>query len=265
MSYFKRQFALLLVLACVSHASLATIQINWTMDVYDQNGNPAPSNWIAQLIWSLDAVVSPPDDNNPFIPTQGEVVLHQQMLNSFGSPGFIVPDFYEFDDIIAGGFVYVRIFNSAPSRHGDSEMSTEPLFITNDPFAFNGFENIIVFVDTPVANCPAVGTLCDDNDPYNYDTDGDGLSDGDEYLTIGTNPLLADTDQDGLSDGAEVNTTLTNPLLSDTDGDGCDDLLQYGGQCPNQPAPCLGDLNGDGVVNAGDLLAFLSAFGSSCL
>ena len=102
-------------------------------------------------------------------------------------------------------------------------------------------------------------------DPYNYDTDGDGLSDGDEYLTIGTNPLLADTDQDGLSDGAEVNTTLTNPLLSDTDGDGCDDLLQYGGQCPNQPAPCLGDLNGDGVVNAGDLLAFLSAFGSSCL
>ncbi|MDP4827366.1 MAG: hypothetical protein NWR73_06755, partial [Flavobacteriales bacterium] len=174
MSFFIRHFALLLVLACVSSESMAIVQINWTMDVYDQNGNPAPSNWIAQLIWSLDAVVSPPDDNNPFIPTQGEVVLHEQMLNSFGSPGFIVPDFYEFDDVIAGGYVYVRIFNSAPSRYGDSELSTEPLFITNDPFAFNGFENIIVFVDTPVANCPAVGTPCDDNDPCTFDDQEDG-------------------------------------------------------------------------------------------
>ncbi len=41
-------------------------------------------------------------------------------------------------------------------------------------------------------------------DPNNWDTDGDGLSDGDEALVWRSNPLNADTDGDGYSDGAEV-------------------------------------------------------------
>lgn len=41
-------------------------------------------------------------------------------------------------------------------------------------------------------------------DPFNPDTDGDGLSDGDEVLKYHTNPLKADTDGDGYSDGEEV-------------------------------------------------------------
>ncbi len=45
------------------------------------------------------------------------------------------------------------------------------------------------------------------------DTDGDGLSDGEE-VKLGTNSLLADTDGDGLSDGEEVNLG-TDPLLAD--------------------------------------------------
>jgi hypothetical protein len=36
------------------------------------------------------------------------------------------------------------------------------------------------------------------------DTDGDGLNDGDEVLTLHTNPLLPDTDDDGMSDSVEV-------------------------------------------------------------
>jgi len=61
------------------------------------------------------------------------------------------------------------------------------------------------------------------SDPHNPDTDGDGLSDGDEihgtHVVNGieqnthhyiTNPLLADTDGDGLSDGIEIQTG-TNP------------------------------------------------------
>jgi hypothetical protein len=43
-------------------------------------------------------------------------------------------------------------------------------------------------------------------DPFNPDTDGDGLSDGDEVNRYHTNPLLADTDGDGLRDGLEVRT-----------------------------------------------------------
>ena len=41
-------------------------------------------------------------------------------------------------------------------------------------------------------------------EPMNPDSDGDGLSDGDENKIYGTNPLNADTDKDGYSDGDEV-------------------------------------------------------------
>jgi hypothetical protein len=51
------------------------------------------------------------------------------------------------------------------------------------------------------------------------DTDGDGLSDGDEARR-GTDPNRIDTDGDGLRDGEEVNTYGTNPLDRDSDDDG---------------------------------------------
>lgn len=60
-------------------------------------------------------------------------------------------------------------------------------------------------------------------DPFNPDTDGDGLGDGDEVLFYGTDPLNADTDWDGLSDGAEVMIYGTDPLNWDTDGGGVSD------------------------------------------
>jgi hypothetical protein len=50
-------------------------------------------------------------------------------------------------------------------------------------------------------------------DPNNPDTDGDGLSDGDEVHVYHTNPLLWDTDGDGISDGVEV-LTGSDPLDS---------------------------------------------------
>ena len=56
-------------------------------------------------------------------------------------------------------------------------------------------------------------------DPYNSDSDGDGLNDNFE-VDMGTNPLMSDSDLDGLLDGDEVGSLLTDPLNSDTDGDG---------------------------------------------
>jgi len=50
-------------------------------------------------------------------------------------------------------------------------------------------------------------------DPNNPDTDGDGLTDGQEVLMYHTNPLLFSTDGTGISDGIEVETgTLNDPL-----------------------------------------------------
>src|SRR5260370_33713209 len=43
-------------------------------------------------------------------------------------------------------------------------------------------------------------------DPHNPDTDGDGLTDGQEVLMDQTNPLLFSTDGTGISDGIEVQT-----------------------------------------------------------
>lgn len=48
-------------------------------------------------------------------------------------------------------------------------------------------------------------------DQLNLDTDGDGLSDGDEVIIWKTNPLNPDTDGDGYSDGVEVRNGY-NPL-----------------------------------------------------
>lgn len=60
-------------------------------------------------------------------------------------------------------------------------------------------------------------------DPYDPDTDKDGLSDGEEVKSYQTDPLNPDTDWDGLKDGAEVLSYKTNPLDRDTDKGGVAD------------------------------------------
>lgn len=66
-------------------------------------------------------------------------------------------------------------------------------------------------------------------DPFVADTDGDGLSDGEEVRVHSTNPTKADTDDDTLRDGAEV-AGCTSPNNADTNGNGVPDNID--------PAPC---------------------------
>ena len=56
-------------------------------------------------------------------------------------------------------------------------------------------------------------------DPENPDTDGDELTDGEEFNVYGTDPIETDTDNDALLDSDEV-LHETDPNNSDTDGDG---------------------------------------------
>ena len=72
-----------------------------------------------------------------------------------------------------------------------------------------------------------------DEDFYDLDTDGDGLSDYSEYHNYSTMFDSADSDQDGVDDGAEVARGLSSPVFADYDRDNdgfyeyedCDDLV----------------------------------------
>ena len=110
------------------------------------------------------------------------------------------------------------------------------------------------------------GTLDSDGDGLTYDeetsygtdaadadTDGDGLSDGDEVDTYGSDPLAVDSDSDGLDDADEV-TYGTDPWSTDSDLDGYDDATEVAaGSNPNDaasdPTTSLTDTDSDGLTD----------------
>ena len=72
--------------------------------------------------------------------------------------------------------------------------------------------------------------------PASIDADFDGISDEDEAF-LGTNPEQADSDGDGLTDGQETNIHMTDPLVVDSDGDGITDGSEHVvGTNPNDAA-----------------------------
>ncbi len=64
------------------------------------------------------------------------------------------------------------------------------------------------------------------SDPYDNDTDDDGLTDYEEWL-YGLNVTNVDTDYDGLTDRQEVEYYNTNASRWDTDGDGIGDNDEF--------------------------------------
>jgi hypothetical protein len=101
-------------------------------------------------------------------------------------------------------------------------------------------------------------------DPNVADTDGDGLSDGQEDQNHNgvrdgseSNALVADTDGDGFSDGFEITTSHTSPVLADTDGDGIgdfdEDTNHNGIVDVGETDPKLADTDGDGLSDSLEL------------
>ena len=99
--------------------------------------------------------------------------------------------------------------------------------------------------------------------PFSNDTDGDGLNDSREALTLLTDPTAVDTDGDGISDGIEVNGSYGDPPMgsdprnNNTDGDpfddGFEDLNLDGDVDPGETDPTRieddGDEDGDSIPN----------------
>ncbi|MBQ6231695.1 MAG: VWA domain-containing protein [Eubacterium sp.] len=97
-------------------------------------------------------------------------------------------------------------------------------------------------------------------DPTKYDTLEDGICDADRdsdddgltnrfEVDAETDPGVADTDGDGLSDGDEVNTYKTDPLLADTDSDEATDCWEI----ENGSNPLENDNSFEVYVEAGTI------------
>lgn len=83
------------------------------------------------------------------------------------------------------------------------------------------------------------------------DLDGDGLSDVNEVLVHGSNPLVSDSDSDGLSDGDEVLIYGTNPVYADSDHDGDNDLAEVS---QHGTDPLDRDSDDDGILDGRELI-----------
>jgi hypothetical protein len=94
-----------------------------------------------------------------------------------------------------------------------------------------------------VVNSSGTFTLNVTSDPMNPDTDGDGLTDSDEF-NASTDPRSPDTDGDGISDQLEI-ATGTDPCSWDSDGDGLGDGFEqtFGSD------PKANDTDADGLTD----------------
>ena len=106
--------------------------------------------------------------------------------------------------------------------------------------------DLILDTDTDGLNLSEEGKA--GSDPTSNDTDGDGLSDSYEVLTLMTNPVSIDTDGDGANDSYELETN-TDPLDNDTDGDGVSD----GTERIFNTNPLSSDTDEDGIPDAFEL------------
>ena len=121
-----------------------------------------------------------------------------------------------------------------------------PYFMSGNPQTQQATENVNPC--NPLMGCLTQTASVDqdtDTDPWDNDTDNDGLEDGWEALNILTDPTADDTDNDGILDGVEANFSSygdpplhSDPRNNNTDGDQFDDGDE--------------DKNGDGVVGVNE-------------
>ncbi|MBJ35115.1 MAG: hypothetical protein CMB62_00665 [Euryarchaeota archaeon] len=90
-------------------------------------------------------------------------------------------------------------------------------------------------------------------DELNPDSDGDGLTDGDEINNLTSDPLNSDSDGDGLDDGDEVNTYFSNLTLEDTDGDGLTDGEEVNDY---DTSPTNNDTDSDGLLDGEEIITY---------
>jgi len=174
------------------------------------------------------------------------------------SPGTIFPWVMDISLPSRGELFYYLVTKESPSGEG-------PLGVFSDgtprPDPLPCIDRDGDRIADPIDNCPdypnvkqldtdfdSLGNVCDEDDDndgltdeeeyilgtsrIHWDTDGDGVGDGDEVLYWGSDPLLADTDSDSFDDGDDNCPVVPNPGQADADTDGAGDLCD---NCPLMP------------------------------
>ncbi|HRR78344.1 MAG TPA: hypothetical protein P5191_16315 [Ruminococcus sp.] len=98
------------------------------------------------------------------------------------------------------------------------KLGTDPYAPDTDGDGLTDFQEYVYTQTDPLVYDSVTEGLSDSD----ADSDNDGLSNIDE-LTRGTYPWTSDSDDDGLSDYDEIYIYNTDPLNADSDGDGIDD------------------------------------------
>ncbi len=88
------------------------------------------------------------------------------------------------------------------------------------------------------------------SNPYNPDTDADGLTDGEENA-YEFDPRTDDTDADRVTDGDEFNVWYSDPADQDSDDDGFDDYLEINFFLTS---PILADTDGDQMTDDEEIM-----------
>lgn len=118
---------------------------------------------------------------------------------------------------------------------------------------FDGFTNALAGADADEDGLSNLEEYVYGTDPFALDTDGEGLSDGDEVNVHNTDPLNPDMDEDGLSDWKEVEIG-SNPDNPDTDDDGLPDGWEFLHILNILVADANGDPDDDGLANLQEYL-----------
>jgi hypothetical protein len=164
--------------------------------------------------------------------------LHDRLVNPSGNPHREKTAYDKYLGVsIALNWYLFAVEDSDGDRLTDAE---EALYGTNPYNRDTDGDGLDDFLEVKI-----YGT-----NPLHWDTDGDGLSDFLEITKYGTNPLLVDTDGDGLSDWEEVHRYGTDPLRVDTDGDGLSD----GDEIRLSTNPKKVDTDGDGLLDGDEVM-----------
>lgn len=208
----------------------------------DVDGRIATNSWFAPFVaslgivpeanWDLLAENDRPSQLWHCITLQGSLVVTWQ--NALLDRDTDTPLSFQTEFFPNGRFIY---------RYDLSRLNVETVSNILAGASFGGNEWTTNALPTNVTSM-AFYPLSEE-DVANQDRDGDGLSLLDELFAFGTDPDFWDTDCDGVSDGDEV-AAGTNSRSRDSDGDGLVD-----GSDPDPAVQTsLADLDGDGIPDA---------------